>query len=268
MTLQELLSSLADPPALTVDPPIRALDAATAARAVKAVTYDSRRAGPGSVFVALRGQHADGTQFARQAASKGAIAVVAESGRPPDVGLPWIEVTDSRLAVARLAARLFGEPSKRLTVVGITGTNGKTTTGYLTSAIFEAAGIPSGLLGTVQYRIGDEEREAARTTPEAPEVQELLREPSASRDLCDRQAGGRAARSAELLAGRPGLRGQDAARRLADPVASGRPAECLQHPGVGRDRGGTRASVRRDRAGRGRRRRRAGALPDRVASLG
>lgn len=176
MTLQALLSSLADPPALTVDPPTRVVDAAAAARVVKAVTYDSRRAGPGSVFVALRGQHADGTLFARQAVSKGAIAVVAESAPPPDVTLPWIEVKDSRLAVARLAARFFGDPSERLTVVGITGTNGKTTTGYLTSAMFDAAGIRSGLLGTVAYRICGEEREAARTTPEAPDVQHMLRE--------------------------------------------------------------------------------------------
>lgn len=174
MTLQELLSSLADAPALATPP--AAVAGAIGSKTVKAVAYDSRRASAGSVFVALKGQHADGTLFARQAASRGAIAIVAESAPPADVAQPWIEVTDSRLALARLAARFFGDPSEQLTVVGITGTNGKTTTGYLTSAMLEAAGIRSGLLGTVTYRICGEEREAARTTPEAPDLQQMLRE--------------------------------------------------------------------------------------------
>ncbi|MBI4477833.1 MAG: UDP-N-acetylmuramoyl-L-alanyl-D-glutamate--2,6-diaminopimelate ligase [Acidobacteria bacterium] len=174
MTLGELVSSLADDPPLTATS--GAVDDAAASRTVKAVVYDSRRATPGSVFVALRGQHANGTAFARPAVAKGALAIVAESAPPPDVGVPWIEVTDSRLALARLAARFFGDPSDRLTLVGITGTNGKTTTAYLTSAIFEAAGMPCGLVGTVTYRICGEDREASRTTPEAPDVQQMLRE--------------------------------------------------------------------------------------------
>ena len=83
---------------------------------------------------------------------------------------------DARLALAALAAAFFGHPSRELRVVGITGTNGKTTTAYLLGALFEAAGIRCGMLGTVVYRIGGEEREAARTTPEASDVQQLLRE--------------------------------------------------------------------------------------------
>jgi UDP-N-acetylmuramoyl-L-alanyl-D-glutamate--2,6-diaminopimelate ligase len=90
--------------------------------------------------------------------------------------VPWIVVDDARLALARLAAAFFHRPSSELQVVGITGTNGKTTTTYLVASVFEAAGIPCGVLGTVAYRVGNEMREAMRTTPEAPEVQGLLRE--------------------------------------------------------------------------------------------
>jgi UDP-N-acetylmuramoyl-L-alanyl-D-glutamate--2,6-diaminopimelate ligase len=141
-----------------------------------AVVYDSRQAGPGSIFVALRGQHADGAAFARDALSRGALAVVSEAARPADVAGAWIPVADARLALAALSAAFFGHPSRELTLVGITGTNGKTTTSYLLTAIFEAAGMPCGRIGTVGYRIGDRETSASRTTPEAPEVQAMLRD--------------------------------------------------------------------------------------------
>jgi UDP-N-acetylmuramoyl-L-alanyl-D-glutamate--2,6-diaminopimelate ligase len=143
---------------------------------VRSVAYDSRQAGPGSVFVALRGVKADGTAFARDAMKRGAIAVVSESERPEDVSAPWLRVDDARLALAALAAEFYGHPSDELTLVGITGPNGKTTTSYLLTSIFEAAGIKSGRIGTVGYRIGDREIDAARTTPEAPDVQAMLRE--------------------------------------------------------------------------------------------
>jgi UDP-N-acetylmuramoyl-L-alanyl-D-glutamate--2,6-diaminopimelate ligase len=143
---------------------------------VSGITYDSRRVQAGQVFVAVRGQHADGTAFVRQAIDRGALAVVSQDP-PPDVRpVPWLTVADSRLALAQLAASFHGHPSRQMQVVGITGTNGKTTTSYLVASIMEAAGIRCGLLGTVLYRIGDETREATRTTPEAPEVQALLRE--------------------------------------------------------------------------------------------
>ena len=165
---------------------IRADDALRAAAVVGVVTgiaYDSRAITPGQVFVALRGQHADGASFARQAIERGAAAVVSEQAAPDGVHVPWAIVGDARLALAVLAAAFYRDPSREMRVIGITGTNGKTTTAYLIASIFDAAGIRCGILGTVGYRIGDEVREATRTTPEAPEVQALLRE------MVDKQCG-------------------------------------------------------------------------------
>jgi UDP-N-acetylmuramoyl-L-alanyl-D-glutamate--2,6-diaminopimelate ligase len=172
MRLSELLAALGDlaPAAAS------AIDAAAAERSVRAIVYDSRRATPSSIFVALKGVKADGSAFALQALSKGAMLVVAETPAPPDATSPWIVVPDARLALARLAARFYRHPSRELQVVGITGTNGKTTTAYLVSALFEAAGLPCGMLGTIVYRVGGEEREATRTTPESADVQHMLRE--------------------------------------------------------------------------------------------
>jgi UDP-N-acetylmuramoyl-L-alanyl-D-glutamate--2,6-diaminopimelate ligase len=141
---------------------------------VSAITYDSRRAMRGSVFVALRGLKADGTEFAAQAIGRGAQLVVAEAPRPDAVTAPWVVVSDARLALALLASAFYDHPSRRMRVVGVTGTNGKTTTAYLLSSILDAGGQKAGLLGTVTYRLGAEEREASRTTPEAPDVQQLL----------------------------------------------------------------------------------------------
>jgi UDP-N-acetylmuramoyl-L-alanyl-D-glutamate--2,6-diaminopimelate ligase len=126
--------------------------------------------------VALKGHRADGTLFAAQAVQRGAVAVVSDQPAPPGAGGPWIVVSDARRALALLAAEFFGHPSGDLQVVGITGTNGKTTTSHVLASIFEAGGIKCGVLGTVAYRVGDEVREASRTTPEAPDVQRLLRE--------------------------------------------------------------------------------------------
>jgi UDP-N-acetylmuramoyl-L-alanyl-D-glutamate--2,6-diaminopimelate ligase len=144
--------------------------------AVSGIAYDSRAVAPGWVFVALKGLHADGTAFARQAIERGAAVVVSEQGAPDGVSVPWAIVSDARLALAVLATTFYRDPSGDMRVIGITGTNGKTTTAYLLAAIFEAAGILCGILGTVAYRIGGETREATRTTPEAPDVQALLRE--------------------------------------------------------------------------------------------
>jgi UDP-N-acetylmuramoyl-L-alanyl-D-glutamate--2,6-diaminopimelate ligase len=152
------------------------IDPAALARRVTGVAYDSRRVEPGALFVAWTGRRADGAAFAADAAARGAVAVVAERPRPSGVEAPWIEIPDAREALARLAAAFFGHPADQLQVVGITGTNGKTTTAYLLSAIFDRAGVPCGRLGTVSYRIGAEEREAPHTTPEAPDLQQLLRE--------------------------------------------------------------------------------------------
>jgi UDP-N-acetylmuramoyl-L-alanyl-D-glutamate--2,6-diaminopimelate ligase len=143
---------------------------------VTSVAYDSRQAGPGAIFVALRGVKADGTAFVHDAIKRGAIAIVSESERPEEITATWIRVVDARLALAALAAEFYGHPSNELTLVGITGTNGKTTTSYLLTSILEAAGVKCGRIGTVGYRIGDREIGAARTTPEAPDLQKMLRE--------------------------------------------------------------------------------------------
>ena len=143
---------------------------------VSSVVYDSRQAAAGSVFVALKGMQADGAAFARDAVRRGAVAVFAETGRPAELTVPWFQVPDARLTLAVLADEFYGRPSARLALIGITGTNGKTTTSYLLASIFEAAGITCGRIGTIGYRVGNREFEAARTTPEAPELQRMLRD--------------------------------------------------------------------------------------------
>ncbi|HXT71488.1 MAG TPA: UDP-N-acetylmuramyl-tripeptide synthetase, partial [Vicinamibacterales bacterium] len=146
---------------------------------VTGVTHDSRAAASGVVFVAIRGQRTDGAQFAAEAARRGAAAIVAETPEPPGLDVPWLRTPDARLAMAELAGQVYGQPSESLTVVGVTGTNGKTTTTYLLAAVFDAAGLPCGRIGTVTVRVGpnpSDERDASHTTPESPEVQRLLRE--------------------------------------------------------------------------------------------
>ncbi len=173
MTLGTLLSGATRRVAPVAEAPVTAIDAA---RAVVSVTSDSRDVVPGSVFVALKGLKTDGNAFARDAIARGAIAVVADVAAPAGVSAPWIQVADARLALAALAAEFFANPSEQLVLVGITGTNGKTTTSYLLASIFEAAGMPCGRIGTVGYQVAGREREAPRTTPEAPELQRMLRE--------------------------------------------------------------------------------------------
>lgn len=169
MTLGVLADALRD--AAVAPPPSLQRDAN-----VTAIAYDSRRVVPGAVFVALKGLRADGGAFTEQAASRGAVAIVSESAPPSGLALPWLRVSDARLALALLADVFFDHPSRRMPVIGVTGTNGKTTTAYLLAAILDAAGLRAGMLGTVAYRIGGEDREASRTTPEAPDVQQLLNE--------------------------------------------------------------------------------------------
>ena len=147
-------------------------------REVTAVVQDSRRAAPGSLFVAVRGYHSDGHRFIPQAVGQGAAAVVAEAsasvGAFPDTLV--IRVPDSRKALARLAAKFYDYPSRRIKLVGITGTKGKTTTSYLARSIIEAAGHRAGLIGTIDYRIGDRVYPAPNTTPESLDLQALLAE--------------------------------------------------------------------------------------------
>jgi UDP-N-acetylmuramoyl-L-alanyl-D-glutamate--2,6-diaminopimelate ligase len=176
MTVGDLLRTLDRVPGLTM-PAARAAHASPLlGTQCSAVTHDSRRVGSGAIFVALVGLKANGAVFAPQAIAAGASAVVAESPAPADVTVPWITVNDARLALAWLSAEFFGHPSREMAVVGITGTNGKTTSSFLVNAIFDAAGIHCGLMGTVTYRIGDRAFDATRTTPEAPDLQGFMRD--------------------------------------------------------------------------------------------
>lgn len=147
-------------------------------REVTAVVQDSRRAAPGSLFVAVRGAHSDGHRFIPQAVGQGAVAVVAEEKAVVETGpdTPVIRVPDSRKALARLAAKFYDYPSRRIKLVGITGTKGKTTTSYLVRSIIEAAGHRAGLIGTIDYRIGDRVYPAPNTTPESLDLQALFAE--------------------------------------------------------------------------------------------
>jgi UDP-N-acetylmuramoyl-L-alanyl-D-glutamate--2,6-diaminopimelate ligase len=144
---------------------------------VAAVVHDSRAVAPGALFVAVPGHRVDGAVFVADAIRRGAIAVVAEGPAPAGIDVPWLRTTSARLALAELAAAFHGFPSHRLTVVGVTGTNGKTTCTHLLASVFDAAGKPSGRIGTVTFRVGPsaaDEREASHTTPEAPEIQGML----------------------------------------------------------------------------------------------
>jgi UDP-N-acetylmuramoyl-L-alanyl-D-glutamate--2,6-diaminopimelate ligase len=148
----------------------------TPAAAIAGIAFDSRAVHAGEVFVALKGVRADGAAFVRQAIERGAAAVVSEQPASGGLGVPWLQVSDGRQALAVLAAEYHRHPSDEMRVIGITGTNGKTTTAYIVASIFDAAGVRCGVMGTVAYRIGDEVRDSGRTTPEASDVQKMLRE--------------------------------------------------------------------------------------------
>jgi len=115
---------------------------------ISSVVSDSRRAGSGSLFVAIRGEKANGLDFARNAIDRGAAAVAAESAGPEPLSVPWVRVSNARLAAAVLSSRALGDPARHLRLAGITGTNGKTTTAVLLSDVFREAWGASGFLGT------------------------------------------------------------------------------------------------------------------------
>lgn len=143
---------------------------------VKGVTADSRTVQPGFVFVAIPGFSQDGHVFVSDAVRRGAAAVVVERAMDLPDGVAQAVVKDAREALSALSDRLYGQPSRKLLVCGVTGTKGKTTTTYLVRSICEAGGCPSGLMGTVAYRIGRREVPAVATTPEAPLVHGHLHE--------------------------------------------------------------------------------------------
>ena len=142
---------------------------------VTGVAFDSRHVQKGNLFVAIQGEQLDGAVFAADALARGAVAVVAQSPRPEGMDTPWLRVDDARSVLPMLAAAFFSNPSHDLLVIGTTGTNGKTTTTYLIESILEEGGVPCGRISSVSHRVGDEERSAERTTPEAPDLQAWMR---------------------------------------------------------------------------------------------
>jgi UDP-N-acetylmuramoyl-L-alanyl-D-glutamate--2,6-diaminopimelate ligase len=147
---------------------------------VTRLTFDNRLVEPGALFFCVPGFTRDGHDFAPDAVARGAVALVVE--RPLGLGVPEVVVDDVRAAMAVAAARFYGDPSARLRVVGITGTNGKTTTAFLTRALLEAAGIRCGLLGTVKSVVGGVEHPVVRTTPEAFDLQRTFADMLAAGD--------------------------------------------------------------------------------------
>ena len=140
------------------------------------VSHDSRRTGEGALFAAVAGTLFDAHKFVPQVMSQGAIGVLSERAAPPDFNGTWLQVADIRRAMALAAAEVQGHPSRKLQLTGITGTNGKTTTAYLIASIPEAAGELVAMTGTVEYRLGSKRFKADRTTPEATDMQRLLRQ--------------------------------------------------------------------------------------------
>jgi UDP-N-acetylmuramoyl-L-alanyl-D-glutamate--2,6-diaminopimelate ligase len=147
------------------------------------IAYRADRAAPGAVFACLRGVRADGHDFAPEAVANGASALLVE--RSLDLEVPQIEVADTRLAMALMAAALEGHPSHDLTVVGVTGTNGKTTSAFLLHSVLTAAGYRSGLMGTIEARVGGVVEPVKHTTPESVDLQHMLaRMREAGDDAC------------------------------------------------------------------------------------
>src|SRR5437762_137657 len=149
---------------------------------LQGIAYDSRRVQPGDLFVCVRGLKSDGLDFLPDALRRGAAAALVEApsleGRPAEAGalpVPALVVPSAREAMSVAAAAHYGYPSRSLGLVGVTGTNGKTTTTYLVESICRAAGRQTGVIGTIGCRIGSEPLPAERTTPEAPDLQRLLR---------------------------------------------------------------------------------------------
>ena len=144
---------------------------------VAGVEYDSRRVRPGSVFVATKGETSDGNRFIDQAIAAGAVAIVTDSATEvPRPAVAWAQVVHGRRALARLSANFYKRPAERIASVGITGTNGKSTTAFLVESILRAAGRKTALVGTIEYHVAGKILPAPHTTPEALELNRLLAE--------------------------------------------------------------------------------------------
>ena len=140
---------------------------------IAGLSYDSRTVEPGTLFFCVPGQRSDGHEFGAGAVERGAAALVVE--RLLDVGATQVRVADARAAMAPIAVRFWGDPTAKLDVAGVTGTNGKTTTAFLIRHLLESQGTRTGLLGTVKRIVGGVEEEVERTTPEAIDLQRTFR---------------------------------------------------------------------------------------------
>lgn len=148
------------------------------------VTHDSRACEPGSVFAAIRGEKTDAHKFIPQAIERGAIAVISELVSPNESVPAWIQVENVRAALARSAAAVHGHPSERLKLVGVTGTNGKTTTAHLIDSIIRASQGTSAIFGTISHRVANESAVALNTTPESADIQRMLGQAAAAGCKC------------------------------------------------------------------------------------
>ena len=142
---------------------------------VAGISFDSREIEKGVLFAAIPGEHVDGHKFIEDAAGKVASAVLAERVTEA-IPATQVIVKDIRAALSKVSARFYGEPSKRLKLVGVTGTNGKTTTTYLIESILKEAGFTPGVIGTINYRYGGKTWPAPHTTPQAPQLQKVLKD--------------------------------------------------------------------------------------------
>ena len=143
---------------------------------IEGLEYDSRRALPGFLFFAFPGARADGRQFASDALARGAVAVASESEAPEALKARWLRVAHGRQALSLAARNFYGRPDERLKLTGITGTNGKTTTGFLIDSVLRAAGRTTALIGTIEYHLAGQVRQAVNTTPESLDLVRLFDE--------------------------------------------------------------------------------------------
>jgi len=143
---------------------------------IQGISNDSRRVRPGFLFICIKGFKDDGHRYIPEALERGAAALVVERPLPGPLPVPVVRVDNARKALALLSARFYDHPSTRLTLIGVTGTQGKTTTAYLTEAILREAGLRTALIGTVVQRVGEREARSLHTTPESLDLQRLLAE--------------------------------------------------------------------------------------------
>ena len=223
---------------MRLDRIIAGAPAGAGALEITGLAYDNRAVRPGTLFFCVPGFTRDGHDFAPDAIAHGAVALVVE--RPLDLGVPEVQVASVRAAMAPAAAAFYGDPTAELETVGVTGTNGKTTTAFLVRALLEADGRQTGLLGTVKSVIGGAERAVERTTPEAIDLQRTFRE------MLD---GGDVACSMEVSSHALDLHRADAIHFAAGDLHQPDPGP----PRLPRDDGGVlpgqAAAVRRRRAG-------------------